>query len=471
MRERMGTGLDGLDTVLDGGFVKNSTVLLEGMPGSGKTTMGLQFLQTGSRPGDAGVYITFEELPQQIYQDAAELGWDLKALEAEGRLRIVSTSPEALMAELLEPAGWIDELVQTMGVNRLVIDSVTVLSSKAAPDSARALVFTMQSALKRLGLTSLLIRELAEPDGPVAADAYLADTWIRLGWMANRHQSRPLIGVRTLEVLKHRGSDFLAGEHVLRITDQGLRLYPAGILPPHVMWREHDLATISTGLPELDHALGGGLIAGATYLFDTNSRTNYAVLLQAIQAEHLRRGGAVLALLSSAVSFSKLADHLSGFGLDALELARQGRFLAVDGYRRHVPNEFAPFVLPHHDRESIAKTHQRLQELMLSDHERWMLFYDMNTVISTMGFDYIRETFAQQVSGTRDHGIPFVTTCNFAEVPPELASYLERSVNGVIHTWQDRRYQYLQVTKSPSGKTTDPLLVLPTAEPPFVVLR
>ena len=130
----------------------------------------------------------------------------------------------------------------------------------------------------------------------------------------------------------------------------------------------------------------------------------------------------------------------------------------------------APFVLPHHDRESIGKTRQRLQELMLSGHERWMFFYDMNTVISTLGFDYIRETFAQQVSWARDRGIPFVTTCNFAEVPAELASYLERTVNGVIQTWQDGRYQYLQVTKSPAGKTTDPLLVLPTTEPPFVVL-
>ncbi len=435
--------------------------------------MGLQFLQAGSGQGDAGVYITFEELPQQIYLDAADLGWDLRALEAEGDLRIISTSPEALMAELLEPAGWADEMVQSMGVSRLVIDSVTVLGEKSREDradSVRSALFSLRNALRRLGVTSLLVRELAELDEPAAPDAYLSDTWIRLGWMPENGQTRPLTGMRSLEVLKHRGSDFLAGRHVLRVTSQGLRLHPAGIQPPHVMWREADLVKAPTGIPGLDQALGGGLVAGATYLIDTNSRANYSALLQAIQARHLRDGGAVVALMSSAISFAKLVDNFAAFGVDVLQCARQGRFLAIDGYRRDVPNALVPFVLPHHDEASIEQTRKRTQELMLSEHKRWMLFYDMNTVISTLGIDYLRETLAQLVSKARDNGIPVVTSCNFAEVPAEMASYLERTVNGVIRTWQDGRYQYLRVTKSPSGKTTDPLLVLPTAKPPFVEL-
>lgn len=460
-----------MDTVLAGGFVKGSTILVEGAPGAGKTTLALQFLKAGAALGDAGLYLTFEELPDQIYADAAEFGWDLHALEAEGLLRVVSTSADALLAELLEPGGWVDEMVQELGIKRVALDSVTLVSQLTRSGDSRPVLFTIRSALRRLGVTSLLIREVTELDNQtIAADAYLSDTWIRIGQMPPAgYDGHRMTGVRSLQVLKHRSSNFQAGHHVLRVSDRGLSLVPARIQPPHILWQEEDRKLISTGIRGLDAALDGGLVGGATYLIDTNSKANYTSIILAMESRHLKAGGGLVVLLSSAVALTRLPDNFGAYGVDVVAAAQEGRFVAIDGYQRTVPPDLAPYVLPHHDRESIIETRRRLREMLEADVQ-WMVVYDMNTVISTLGVEYIRETFSQQVSSTRDHGIPFIASCNFSEVPSSMASYLERTVNGVIHTWHDGRYQYVQVTKSPSGKTTDPLVVVPLPEPPFVDL-
>lgn len=471
MSVRASSGVPGLDTVLEGGFVQGSTILLEGAPGAGKTTLALQFLMEGARHGEAGLYITFEELPDQIYRDAGEFGWNLHEFETQGLLRVVSTSADALMAELLEPGGWVDEMVEELGVKRLAVDSVTVVSQLAHGGESRPILFTIRSALRRLGVTSVLIREVTElQHATVAADAYLSDTWIRLVDMPHPgYEQHRMTGVRSLQVLKHRSSDFHAGHHVLRVNGTGLVLLPAGIQPPHIMWQEDDRTVISTGIRGLDEALGGGFVGGATYLIDTNSKANYTSIILALEAHHLKAGGGLVILLSSAVALTKLPYNFGVYGVDVVAAAQEGRFVAIDGYQREIPPDLAPYILPHHDRDTIAETRRRLQGMLDADVQ-WMVVYDMNTVMSTLGVEYIRETFAQQVSDTRDRGIPFITSCNFSEVPAGMASYLERTVNGVIHTWHDGRYQFLQVTKSPSGKTTDPLVVVPLPEPPFVDL-
>ncbi|MEK7392362.1 MAG: ATPase domain-containing protein, partial [Fibrobacterota bacterium] len=94
---RIATGIEGLDRMIGGGFVERSANLVEGAPGTGKTTLGLQFLIKGiEERGEAGLYVTFEEFPAQLYNDAARMGWDLRKYEAEGQLRIRFTTPMEL---------------------------------------------------------------------------------------------------------------------------------------------------------------------------------------------------------------------------------------------------------------------------------------------------------------------------------------------------------------------------------------
>src|SRR5512138_3134011 len=101
--DRVTSGTPGLDDMLGGGFVRHAAVLVRGAPGTGKTTLGLQYLLEGARRGETGLFISFEEFPQSLYRDAASLGWDLPTLEKEGKLRLLFTSPQVLIQSLASP--------------------------------------------------------------------------------------------------------------------------------------------------------------------------------------------------------------------------------------------------------------------------------------------------------------------------------------------------------------------------------
>ncbi|HID08363.1 MAG TPA: hypothetical protein EYP10_14585, partial [Armatimonadetes bacterium] len=87
MNDRILTGIAGLDQILYGGVPQGNAILVEGPPGSGKTTLGLQFIVEGIRQFDEnGIVVTFEQFPQQLYRDAATFGWNLQQLESENKL-------------------------------------------------------------------------------------------------------------------------------------------------------------------------------------------------------------------------------------------------------------------------------------------------------------------------------------------------------------------------------------------------
>lgn len=117
------TGIKGLDELLYGGILRGNTVLVEGIPGAGKTTFGIEFIYRGiTEFNETGVIVTFEELPESIYRDALNFGWDLKALETAGKLRILCTSPEVLV----DPeVNLIETVVREVGAKRILVDSIS----------------------------------------------------------------------------------------------------------------------------------------------------------------------------------------------------------------------------------------------------------------------------------------------------------------------------------------------------------
>jgi circadian clock protein KaiC len=107
--ERVKTGVKGLDEMLGGGFLRDTANLIEGAPGTGKTTLGMQFIYNGIVQADEpGLIITFEEFPQQYYRDAAAFGWDFKELEKKGLLKIIMTSPEVSRMDIESVGGMIE---------------------------------------------------------------------------------------------------------------------------------------------------------------------------------------------------------------------------------------------------------------------------------------------------------------------------------------------------------------------------
>src|SRR5712692_5082652 len=157
---RVKTGIPELDEMLRGGFMEGDAVLLAGSAGTGKTTLGLQYLVNGaSKFNEAGVYVTFEELPDRIYRDAANFGWDLQRMEEENMFRAVCTSPNLL----LESVNILDETIREIRPKRVVIDSLSHLSMFVEERDFRREAYRLIMQIKTRGISSLLLWESSSP--------------------------------------------------------------------------------------------------------------------------------------------------------------------------------------------------------------------------------------------------------------------------------------------------------------------
>lgn len=204
---RVSTGIVGLDEMLRGGLLPGSMVLVRGAPGTGKTSLALQFLVHGAtRADEPGLMITFEEFPASLYRDAASLGWELEPLEKAGKLHMLFTSPEVFLASLELPDSPLNQLLREGKLRRLVLDSITHFNRLASdPHELRAIYTRVTNGLRREGLTSLLLGE--EARGEVTrADrgglSFVTDTIILLRYVEVESAIQ-----RAIVVLKMRGSD------------------------------------------------------------------------------------------------------------------------------------------------------------------------------------------------------------------------------------------------------------------------
>lgn len=204
---RVKTGIAGLDDMLGGGFLPKTANLVEGAPGTGKTTLGMQFIYNGiTRFNEPGLIITFEEFPKQYYYDAAAFGWDFQDLEKKGLLKVIMTSPEVSLLGVENVGGLISQHIQQMGARRIVIDSITHFARITQdPVELRSLEFNFINALKREDLTCLLTRE-----SPVLLGESTEDTGIGFvvdSYMVMRYVEIESAIRKALFVLKMRGSD------------------------------------------------------------------------------------------------------------------------------------------------------------------------------------------------------------------------------------------------------------------------
>ena len=222
--ERVKTNVKGLDDMLNGGFLPQSANLIEGPPGTGKTTLGMQFIYNGIQYHDEpGLILTFEEFPQQYYRDAESFGWDFRRLESEGKLKVIMTSPGVSRSEAESVGGRIETLAREMGARRILVDSISHFDQMAEDAlELRSVVFGFINALKREGLTSVLTREspvLLGGEEEKHSIAYVVDSYIMLRYVEIESAIR-----KALLVLKLRGSDHAKDIRQFQITDHGIEI-------------------------------------------------------------------------------------------------------------------------------------------------------------------------------------------------------------------------------------------------------
>jgi circadian clock protein KaiC len=206
--ERLKTGIPGLDEMLHGGLLARTATLVEGAPGTGKTTFGMQFIYNGiMNHGEPGIILTFEQFPSQYYRDAANFGWDFRELEKQEKLRIIMTSPEVSRAYFEETGGEIEELTRRMGARRILVDSLSHFERLAEdPVELRQMIYGFINGLKREELTAVLTREspvlLGEAGEHDEGIPFVVDTYILLRYVEMESAIH-----KALLVLKMRGSN------------------------------------------------------------------------------------------------------------------------------------------------------------------------------------------------------------------------------------------------------------------------
>jgi circadian clock protein KaiC len=225
MSERVPFGIKALDKMISGGLLQGSANLLEGAPGTGKTTLAMQYIYNGiTMFNEPGLIITFEEFPQQYYHDAMQFSWDFKKLESEGKLKLLFSDPTTTLSELSDMDGELVKIVEEMGIKRVVIDSVTHFESLVMDQhELREIERQFINALKREGTTSILLRENDNVLGqtthfsskiPFIVDSYTLLKYVEIDSAIEK----------ALCVLKMRGSYHQKDIRCFKITPKGIEV-------------------------------------------------------------------------------------------------------------------------------------------------------------------------------------------------------------------------------------------------------
>ena len=180
---------------------------LKELPGTGKTTLGVQFLMEGFAKGEAGLIVTFEEFPEQYYECALELGWDLKDMESKGLLEVIFTTPADFLELVQAEDSNLVDVIEGKNIKRALLDSVSNFE-KLAKDMGelRAIETDLVNFFKREELTTLLLKEnrniLGGWDISNNKIPFIVDTYIIMRYLELKSEIK-----RGIMILKMRGSD------------------------------------------------------------------------------------------------------------------------------------------------------------------------------------------------------------------------------------------------------------------------
>ena len=311
----LGTGIPGLDAILGGGLTPGRIYLIEGEPGTGKTTTGLQFLQEGVRRGEPVLYITLAESEEEVRAVAASHHWDMAGIQIHEVLPsqdLLKPEQQYTMfhASEVEMAGTLQQIlggVEEYKPKRVVLDSLSELQLLAdTPLRYRRQVLALKQFFSRRNCTVMLL------DDRTSSSADLQVRSIAHG-VIQLEQSVKDYGAerRRVRVIKFRGREFTGGLHDYSIFKGGLAVHPRLVAAETRSLQER--RQLQTGLAELDTLLGGGIEQGTSTLIVGPPGTGKSSLAAQIASAALQRGerAAMFLFEESASNLLHRADGLN----------------------------------------------------------------------------------------------------------------------------------------------------------------
>jgi circadian clock protein KaiC len=344
--EQASTGVRGLDDILSGGLVRDRVYLIEGSPGTGKTTAALAFLRAGAKAGERTLYITLSESETELRDTAHSHGWELDGVQI-----FELVPPESLLdeqqqqsllyssdLELGETTRMIFEAIEQMKPARVVIDSLSEIRLLAQSSLRyRRQVLALKHYFAKHGATVLLLDDLTTDTLDKTVHS-VAHGVIRLEELAPEYGAER----RRVRIIKYRGRKFRGGFHDFTIKTGGLEIYPRLVSSEHKTKFPRD--PLPSGVAGLDELLGGGVERGSSCLILGPAGTGKSLLALYFVLAAIERGERA-AIFAFDEEVGLLIDRTAAFGIDLQTLIDSERLILhqVDAAELS-PGEFTAMV-------------------------------------------------------------------------------------------------------------------------------